>query len=142
MPKVKNPTTPGDFRLISLCNVTFKIITKTIANRTKHILDNIIIQSQSVFIPDRLITYNIIIAYESFHYLRKNNSNKKGYAGFKPDMAKAYDNTVKVMDFSNGLVKTIVQCVYIVSYSTIINGSNNIVFFPFIVNGSKHLKKE
>ena len=38
IPKKKKSKVPGDFRLISLCNVIFKIITKTIANRLKLIL--------------------------------------------------------------------------------------------------------
>ena len=40
--KVKNPPHASEFRPISLCNVVFKIITKTIANRLKCILPHII----------------------------------------------------------------------------------------------------
>lgn len=47
--------------------------------------------NQSVFIPNRLITDNIILAYESFHYLYKNKSSKKCYVGIMLDMDKAYD---------------------------------------------------
>lgn len=35
IPKMKNPVEILNFRLISLCNVSYKIITKTIANRLK-----------------------------------------------------------------------------------------------------------
>ncbi|PNX71390.1 ribonuclease H [Trifolium pratense] len=90
IPKTNNPSQPSDFRPISLCNVTLKIITKTIANRIKAILPAIISPNQSAFVPGRLITDNILIANELFHYLTQ-TTKKTGYVGIKTDMAKAYD---------------------------------------------------
>lgn len=38
IPKVRSPKCQAEFRPINICNVSFKIITKTIANRLKGLL--------------------------------------------------------------------------------------------------------
>jgi hypothetical protein len=57
--------------------VILKIITKTIANRIKTILHEIISPQQSAFLPVRLITDNTLLAFETFHYLKHNKNKKK-----------------------------------------------------------------
>ncbi|KAL0361292.1 UNVERIFIED_CONTAM: putative mitochondrial protein [Sesamum radiatum] len=52
------------FRPISLCNIT-----KVLANRLKPLFPTIISKSQSTFIHRRLITDNVLVAYEINHYL-------------------------------------------------------------------------
>lgn len=87
IPKKKNPTTMGELRPISLCNVLVKIITKVMANRMKEVVS----ENQSVFVPGRLISDNIMISYEVMHYLKRKRRGNEGDMALKLDMSKAYD---------------------------------------------------
>ena len=42
IPKKLHPIRPNHFRLFSVCNVTYRVITKILANRLKPILDRLI----------------------------------------------------------------------------------------------------
>lgn len=132
IPKKNNPSHPSDFWPIAL-----KIITKTIANRLKPILGEVISGNQSAFLPGRLISDNTLMSYEIFHYL-SNTSSKKGYMGMKTVMAKAYDKvewtfleaTMLKMGFPHQFVSTIMRCVTTVTFSILIDGSNSKEFQP------------
>ena len=69
IPKVKNLEDVKEFHPISLCNVIYMILSKVLANRLKKILPQIVSESQSAFVPDRLITNNILVAFETFHHM-------------------------------------------------------------------------
>ncbi|PNY16050.1 ribonuclease H, partial [Trifolium pratense] len=137
IPKINHPSSPSDFRPISLCNVTLKIITKTLANRIKNILPDVISPNQSAFIKGRLITDNTLIASEIFHYLA-HTKRKNGFVGIKTDMAKAYDRvewdfleaTLSTMGFPSTMVATIMKCVKTVKFSILINGHPSQEFYP------------
>lgn len=77
-PKVKSPTTLKDYKPISLCNVLHKLISKVLANRVKKVLHKVISPNQSAFIPDKLITDNIIVTYEMLHFMK---TRQKGIEG-------------------------------------------------------------
>lgn len=53
IPKKKNPTVVADLSPIALCNVLMQVITKVIANRLKVLLDKVVSDTQSAFIPGR-----------------------------------------------------------------------------------------
>lgn len=91
IPKLKNPMKVSEFRHISLCNVLYKIISKTLANRLKTILQDIISPNQSAFVLGRLIYDNVIAAYETINSMHTRMWGKVGYMVLKLYMSKAYD---------------------------------------------------
>ncbi|XP_026446206.1 uncharacterized protein LOC113346871 [Papaver somniferum] len=89
------PTVPlaelvSQYRPIILCNFIYKILSKTLSNRLKPLMDNIISQNQSAFVPKRCISDNILIANEVV-YVVNHHKKKKGIVVIKLDMSKAYD---------------------------------------------------
>ncbi|KAL0326477.1 UNVERIFIED_CONTAM: hypothetical protein Sangu_1725700 [Sesamum angustifolium] len=62
-----------------------------IANRMKPILDRIISPSQSAFVPGRLISDNILLAFELNHFLNSKSRGEQGWMALKLDVSKAYD---------------------------------------------------
>ncbi|CAL8992300.1 unnamed protein product, partial [Prunus brigantina] len=91
IPKIPNPESVSQFRPIGLCNFSYKILSKVMANRLQPHMANIISSSQNAFIPGRQIQDNLIIAHEIFHYLKLKKSKKHFDLGVKLDMNKAYD---------------------------------------------------
>ena len=91
IPKTNHPTKMTDFCPISLCNTTYKLISKILANRFKTILPSIISENQSTFTPDCLIIDNVLVAFEFMHYLNHKNDGKENYMSIKLDMSKAFD---------------------------------------------------
>ncbi|GMI69903.1 hypothetical protein HRI_000659600 [Hibiscus trionum] len=138
IPKVAAPSSMDNFRPISLCQVFYKIYAKVLANRLRSLLDKCIDQSQSAFVPGRLITDNILITYELLHSMKIKQSGKKSAFALKLDMAKAYDKVnwgflramMLRLGFADTWVSALMHCVTSVSYLVIINGSVGDSFSP------------
>ena len=91
IPKTNHPTRMTKFRPISLCNVTYKLISKVLANRLKTVMPSIISENQSAITAERLISDNVLVAYEFMHYLKNKKGGKESFMSIKLDMNKAFD---------------------------------------------------
>lgn len=108
-----------DLRPIALCTVAYKSSRRQMANRLKPILECIISEEQSAFVPGRLITDNIMVAFEMQHFLKRKNQRKEGFAALKLDMSKAYDRVewyflsaiMLKLGFSSLWVQLVMACV-------------------------------
>lgn len=92
IPKVENPSKLTQLQPISLCNVMYKLVTKTIVNWPKYLMGEVVNPNQESFVPRRQITYNIIVCQEIVHSLWKRKGKKKGMV-VKLDLEKAYDRS-------------------------------------------------
>ena len=73
---------------------------------------------------------NILVAYESLHYMNNMRTGKTGYMAVKLDMSKAYDrvewvyleNVMRKMGFIERWIGLIMVCIKTVTYSILVNG--------------------
>lgn len=137
IPKIDHPEVPAHFRPIGLCNVIYKIITKTIVNRIKPLLPQITSSTQTSFVPGRQITDNIVIVQEVLHTMKRKHG-AKSYMALKIDFKKAYDrlkwpfvrNTLLEMNFPILLVEVIMECISSPSMRVLWNGEPTEAFRP------------
>ncbi|KAL0336264.1 UNVERIFIED_CONTAM: putative mitochondrial protein [Sesamum radiatum] len=104
----------------------------------KGIMDSIVSPSQSAFIPGRLITDNVLLAFELNHYLKASSWSNNASVALKLDMSKAYDRVewpflryiLLKLGFESRFVHLIMLLVTTVSYSLTLNGEHFGYFRP------------
>ncbi|KAL3839320.1 hypothetical protein ACJIZ3_023911 [Penstemon smallii] len=130
IPKIPNASRVDQFRPISLCNISYKVISKILANRLKPLLKKIISPNQMAFVEGRTINENTIISHEIMHYMH-NRRGKKGFCAIKIDLSKAYDRVewnllyciLKHIGICDKFINWVKQCISTCSFSFLINGA-------------------
>eukprot|EP00253_Pinus_taeda_P007191 PITA_07191 len=127
IPKETNPETFARFRPISLCNASYKIIAKLLANRLKPLLKKLISSNQGGFVEGRYIMDNVIQVQETI-----NSSKQRGEKGMliKLDMANAFDRVNRLFlckvllsfGFSQHFVQLIKACIESPWIAPLVNG--------------------
>ena len=118
IPKVDNPINMTQFRPISLCNTTYKVISKILVTRLRPCMTNLISPNQVSFVPGRHITDNIIVAQEMLHKF-KSSKGKKGFVAWKIDLSKAYDrlnwnfirNVLREIGIRGQILELLMHCI-------------------------------
>lgn len=96
----------------------------------KVVLPGIISKEQFAFVPGRLITDNIICAYECLHFMKRLRSKSNSFCALKLDMMKAYDRLdwaylrgmMTRLGFDQRWIDIVMGMVSSVSFSICFNG--------------------
>lgn len=128
LPKVEGASQWKDFRPISLCNVSSKIISKILANRLNKLLPRLISPWQTGFVPGRGIADNIMVAQELVMDLDRRLRHPNII--LKLDMEKAYDRVewpfllfmLRAFGFSEWVVDLLFRTFANSWFSVLING--------------------
>jgi hypothetical protein len=127
IPKASHPHSFLEYRPISLCNITYKLISKVIAGRIKDSLFEHITHEQFGFLTNRLIHDAIATTLECIHSI---HTKKLEVMVMKLDLQKAYDcvywSFLCLILTKVGLavhnMDWIMACVTTVSFAVLING--------------------
>lgn len=127
IPKEANPGSFERYRLISLCNASYKIVAKHLANRIKPLLQKLISPTQGGFVTGRHILDNVIQVHEALH---SSHSRKEQGMLIKLDMRNAFDGVnrsflYKVLSsfrFSQDFINLIKACLEKLWIAPVVNG--------------------
>ncbi|XP_013650079.2 uncharacterized protein LOC106354634 [Brassica napus] len=134
IPKVPNASRPSEFRPISCRNTVYKVIAKLLVSRLKEILSLMVSNSQSAFLPGRLLAENVLLATDLVNGYNTQTISPRGM--LKVDLRKAFDcvrwdflmASLRALAVPESYISVIAQCLTTASFSVSVNGATGGVF--------------
>jgi len=135
VPEGEESNTPDKYRLIAICNVIYKLISKVVANRLKPLLPLLILLEQTGYVEGRQIMDGIILSNEVIHSLK---ILKKPGMILKLDISKAFDKLsweyihqmLLAFGFNATWTRWIMNLITSPCFSVLLNGSPSVPFRP------------
>lgn len=118
----------SQFRPILCINTTYNIISKLITNRLFKVVQRLISNNQSAFLPGRMIGDNFMLATEMVAGFGRNSGGAN--VAIKVDMARTYntcnwpalEDTLRELEFSEDWIRLVMMCVCTSFLSFLIDG--------------------
>ncbi|XP_020704822.1 uncharacterized protein LOC110115793 [Dendrobium catenatum] len=81
IPKIKHPTVPSNFKPISLCQTSYKLVATMLVNRIKLCISKLISEEQIAFMSGRSMSDHCLLSQEIFNKFK--TSKDKRFNGYK-----------------------------------------------------------
>ena len=108
IPKVPSPSSTGNYRPISMCNVLYNIISKILGKGSSESSLPAYPYPKMPLVLGRLISDGSLLANELFNHISHHKKGKIHLAALKLDMSKAFDRVSWVLSYlhpqENGLL--------------------------------------
>lgn len=118
--------------------MVYKLVSKVIVNRLRNCMKSIVHYNQNVFVEDRLITDNFMIAFKAFHAMQNGKINNTHDFTLKLDLCMDFDKVewnyleaiMQAIRVPTNLVAFIIRCVRTVRFLCLLMARHLVVSPP------------